>query len=270
MKSTSLPALSPRTRSAFGELLRYHRHQRGLSQLALALRVETTTRHLSYVENGRSRPGRDLVLRLAEALDLPLRARNELLRAAGLATEFPAHALADAVLAPYRRAIVGLISALDPFPAFVLDPLFYLEEATAVGRRLMPGLATGARINLIDAFLAPGPARAMLVNFAEVAWSLRARFSRANAGQPRSAERDALEQRIASYLEGIAPPPPDASGELVVCPTFRIGDCTIRTIGMTMRFGPSRDVTLEELAVDVLYPRNEEAERFFRELSLGG
>jgi transcriptional regulator with XRE-family HTH domain len=68
------------TVTAFGGLLRHHRRQRGLSQLALASRVETTTRHLSYVENGRSRPGREIVLRLADALELPLRSRNELSR----------------------------------------------------------------------------------------------------------------------------------------------------------------------------------------------
>src|SRR5689334_13339585 len=95
--------------SAFGGLLRHFRGRRGLSQLALASRVEPPTRHLSYVENGRSRPGRDMVLRIAEALDLPLRSRNELLVAAGLAPEFPAHALRSAPLAPYRQAIDGLI-----------------------------------------------------------------------------------------------------------------------------------------------------------------
>src|SRR5215510_16402425 len=103
--------------SAFGNLLRHFRGRRGMSQLALATRVETTTRHLSYIENGRSRPGRDLVLRLAEALDLTLRARNDLLVAAGLPAEFPANALESVPLAPYRRAITGVIAALDPFPA---------------------------------------------------------------------------------------------------------------------------------------------------------
>ncbi|HSU40016.1 MAG TPA: helix-turn-helix domain-containing protein, partial [Polyangiaceae bacterium] len=139
-----------------------------MSQLALAIRVETTTRHLSYVENGRSRPGRDLVLRLAQALDLPLRARNELLVAAGLPAEFPANGLESVPLAPYRRAIAGVIAALDPFPAFVIDPLFNLEQTNAMGRRLLP-VQPGAPANLLDAFLAPGPARALLENFAELA-----------------------------------------------------------------------------------------------------
>jgi transcriptional regulator with XRE-family HTH domain len=258
---------STRGRSAFGTLLRHHRAQRGLSQLALACRVETTTRHLSYLENGRSRPGRDLVLRIAEALDLSLRSRNELLVAAGLATEFSAHTLGSAVLTPYRRAIVGLIAALDPLPAFIVDPLFNLEGTNIAGRRMIPLLPSGERINLVDVFLAPGPGRSQLANFPEVAWSWHTRFSRATASLPESEELEALRTRIAGYLDGVPRPPVDGSGELVVCPAFRVGDRTIRTIGMTMRFGPSRDVTLEELSVDVLYPRDEDAEHFFRELS---
>jgi transcriptional regulator with XRE-family HTH domain len=252
-------------------LLRHFRAQRGFSQLALAMRVETTTRHLSYLENGRSRPGRELVLRLADSLELPLRSRNELLVAAGLAAEFPTTSLGSSVLAPYRRAITGVIGALEPFPAFVLDPLLNLEETNVAGRRLVPGAPGDARLNLLDAFLAPGPARDQVQNFAEVAWSLFARFSRAAASLPaETPELEPLRRRVQQYLDGVPRPLPDASGEPVICPTFRIGDRRIRTIGMTMRFGPSRDVTLEELSVDVLYPRDDEAERFFRTLALPG
>ncbi len=237
-----------------------------MSQLGLATQVETTTRHLSYVENGRSRPGRDLVLRLAEALDLTLRVRNDLLVAAGLPAEFPANALESIPLAPYLRAISGVITALNPFPAFVLDPLFNLEQMNATGRRLLPAGTVG-RANLLDAFLAPGPARELLTNFPETAWSLATRFARATAGMRETPELAALRQRIEGYLEDIPRPSSDASGELVVCPTFRIGNQLVRTVGMTLRFGPSRDVTLEELSVDVLYPRDEAADRFFRDLA---
>jgi transcriptional regulator with XRE-family HTH domain len=237
-----------------------------MSQLTLAIDVETTTRHLSYVENGRSRPGRDLVLRLADALDLPLRARNDLLVAAGLPAEFAANTLESVPLAPYVRAIKGVIAALDPFPAFVIDPLFNLEDMNASGRRFLPAGAVG-RPNLLDAFLAPGPARELLTNFPEIAWSLAARFTRATAGMHASPELDALRRRMDGYLRGIPRPPTSAAGELVVCPTFRIGTELVRTVGMTLRFGPSRDVTLEELSVDVLYPRDEAADRFFRDLA---
>ena len=221
----------------------------------MAIQVETTTRHLSYVENGRSRPGRDLVPRLAESLV-----------AAGLPSEFPTSTLGSVPLAPYLGAIRGVITALDPFPAFVLDPLFNVEQVNETGRRLLPGGASG-RANLLDTFLAPGPARHLLANFSEIAWSLATRFTRSTAGIRATPELDALRQRLESYLVGIPRPTGDATGELVVCPILRIGDELVRTVGMTLRFGPSRDVTLEELSVDVLYPRDEAAHRFFRGLA---
>lgn len=239
---------------------------RGLSQLALSLEVETTTRHLSYLENGKSRPGRELVLRLAQALELPLRARNELLIAAGLAPEFPARELEDPALEPYRRAIRQVIDALQPFPAFVVDATFRLVDTNDVGRRLLPGLTT--EMNLVDAFLAPGSARQRLQNFAEVGWSWHDRLLRLTASMA-SEEVTALRARVGGYLRGIPRPLTDASGAPVLCPTFALGDVTVRTIGMTMRFGPSRDVTLEELSVDVLCPRDDEARRFFETLQTG-
>lgn len=266
-KSAEIMSESERGGSAFGGLLRHWRRLRGLSQLDLALRVQTTTRHLSYVENGKSRPGRDLVLRLAEALDVPLRARNDLLAAAGLATEFPARAFESAVLEPYRAAIKKLMLALDPYPAFVVDPLFNVQDTNDPGRRLLPVLSTDAATNLVDVFLAPGPTRAQIVNLAEVAWSWHARYLRATAHMTPRREADALRARFESYLRDVQRPPVDAAGDPVVCPTFRIDGRTVRTIGMTIRFGPSRDVTLEELSVDVLYPRDEPAERFFREIA---
>ena len=255
----------PQARSAFGGLLRHWRSRRGLSQLALSLRVETTTRHLSYLENGRSRPGRDLVLRVGDALELPLRDRNELLTAAGLPPEFPTSELTGPALAPYRGAVLQVIGAMHPFPAFVLDPMFNLEETNEAGRRLLPPNATGGT-NLIETFLAPGPLRTQIANFAEVAWSWHARFLRGTATLS-SPDLDRLRERVEAHLVGVPRPSLDAGGDPVVCPTFRFGETTVRTIGMTMRFGPSRDVTLEELSVDVLCPRDEEADRFFRSLA---
>jgi transcriptional regulator with XRE-family HTH domain len=262
---------SERRRSAFGRLLRHWRVLRGLSQLALAQNVETTTRHLSYLENGRSRPGRDLVLRLADALDLPLRSRNELLVAAGLAAEFPEHEIEGALLLPYRRAVLGVMEAVNPFPAFAVDGAFNLRDANRAARRMLAGVrdqsspARDAPQNLVDAFLAPGPGREQIANFPEVAWSWHARLQRASAGRP--SESVELRKRVDGYLRDVPRPLFEGSGDPVICPTFRVGGRLVRTIGMTLRFGPSREVTLEELSVDLLYPRDAEAEAFFHGLA---
>lgn len=239
--------------------------------------VETTTRHLSYIENGRSRPGRDLVLRLAEALDLPLRSRNELLGAAGFGAEFLENEIDGVLLAPYRRAVLGVMEAVNPFPAFAVDAAFNLREANRAARLMLAGAGRasdsspteGAPQNLVDTFLAPGPGRALLANFPEVAWSWHARLLRASAGRPLESQASVeLRKRVDGYLREVPRPLFEGGGDPVICPTFRIGEQLIRTIGMTMRFGPSREVTLEELTVDLLYPRDAEAEAFFRALVL--
>jgi hypothetical protein len=98
--------------------------------------------------------------------------------------------------------------------------------------------------------------RASIANFAEVAWSWHARFARATAAIA-TPEVEALRARVDGYLRGVPRPPTDASGDPVI----------LRTIGMTLRFGPSRDVTIEELSVDILCPRDEQADSFFRSLA---
>src|SRR5262245_30149731 len=107
--------------SPFGLQLRRWRQHRGLSQLGLASRVASTSRHVSFLETGRSRPNRPMVLRLCEALDVPLRERNALLHAAGLPAAYPQRDLAGPDLAPYRRAIERMLTAHQPFPAMVVD-----------------------------------------------------------------------------------------------------------------------------------------------------
>jgi transcriptional regulator with XRE-family HTH domain len=267
----------PDNRSGFGRLLEHWRSLRGLSQLALAEEVGTTTRHLSYLENGRSRPGRELVLRIAEALHLPLRSRNELLVAAGLPGEFSERAIGSTVLEPYRRALLSVMERLNPFPAFAVDAVFNLHELNWAARSMLTEVGgkpeatrstTAAPLNLVDAFLAPGPGRARIANFPEVAWSWHSRLLRATPS--RAAESQALRElreRVRSYLRDVPQPRFAGEGDPVMCPTFRVGDQLIRTIGMTLRFGPSRDVTLEELSVDLLHPRDTEAEAFFRSMA---
>src|SRR5438093_13739936 len=107
--------------SRVGELLREWRRQRRLSQLDLAMSAEVSARHLSFVETGRSRPSRELVLHLAEHLDVPLRERNSLLLAAGYAPSYRERSLETDELEPVRQAIDKILSGHEPFPAVVVD-----------------------------------------------------------------------------------------------------------------------------------------------------
>jgi transcriptional regulator with XRE-family HTH domain len=129
-----------------GELLRQWRRRRGLSQLALAGAAGVSARHLSFVETGRSRPSRALLLRLGEHLDVPLRDRNALLLAAGLAPAYPQHRLDDPPMAAVADAVARILAAYEPYPALVVDRRWELVDANP------PGDVTVAEL-AIEAFL---------------------------------------------------------------------------------------------------------------------
>ena len=128
------PDLAP-----FGRRLRYWRGLRGMSQLELAASAGTSSRHLSFCETGRSRPGRDLVLRLAEVLAVPVRAQNDLLEAAGLPPAHRAVPLDSPHLAPVRRVLDAVLAAHDPYPAWVLSRGLVVVDANRAARALFPG-----------------------------------------------------------------------------------------------------------------------------------
>ena len=118
--------------NAFGEHLREWRQRRHLSQLDLAGDAEISARHLSFVETGRAAPSRDMVLRLAERLDVPLRERNVLLVAAGFAPAFPNRSLDDPALAAARQAVETVLKAHEPYPALAVDRHWNLVSANAM------------------------------------------------------------------------------------------------------------------------------------------
>src|SRR6478672_8787366 len=123
-----------------GDLLREWRQRRRLSQLELSLDAEISTRHLSFLETGRSQPSREMVLNLAERLDVPLRDRNLLLHAAGYASVFPERPLDDPALKIARQAIDQVLAGHEPYPALAVDRHWTLMAANAASRRLMAGV----------------------------------------------------------------------------------------------------------------------------------
>ena len=124
-----------------GRLLRHWRERRNLSQLELAIQADISTRHLSFVETGRSRPTSDMIIRLAEQLDVPLRERNQLLLSGGYAPAYPQGGLNDAELLPVRSALSQVLRGHEPFPALVVDRWWDLVEANSALGLLIAGCA---------------------------------------------------------------------------------------------------------------------------------
>jgi transcriptional regulator with XRE-family HTH domain len=256
-----MPIMSEESGSPFGVRLRSWRQRRGLSQLALASLVGSTARHLSFLETGRSRPSREMTLRLASALDVGMRESNQLLLAAGLKASYPERTIDAADLAPYRRAIDRLMAAHDPYPAMVLDGHWNVVLANTSCLTLLGEGLVGA--NFVRDALANPAVADRIVNWPEVAWAgldrLRAHRDR-NPFDPELAELFVLAEDALSTVDR-----PIAGSDVMVCPWLRIGDSIVRTIVMVARFDPVLDVTLDNVRVELMYPMDDEAERYFRD-----
>lgn len=250
--------------TTFGRYLKQWRRQRGLSQLELAVRADVSQRHVSFIESGRSRPRENVVHKVAEALDVPLRDRNILLEAAGLAPIYPEVQLSDEAAAPFRNAISLMLESHEPYPAYVVNHWWELIDANAAGRRFFPQLADGP-ISLVDAFLGPGPIREMTVNFSAVGWMFLRRMRREVADSGPDERLQVLLARAEAYMKDVPADTENPGAELVICPHLRIGDQVIKTVAMVARFGTAREITLGELRVELVFPRDGEAEAFFRQ-----
>jgi transcriptional regulator with XRE-family HTH domain len=173
-QTCTMSLVLPTPPAALGVDLQHVRRKRHVSQLDLALQVGVSQRHLSYVETGKSRPSRSLLLALLQALEVPLAERNRLLLRAGYAPQFGARPLDDAALAPLRNALQHLLAAQEPAPAIVLDAGWNLLLANRGAQRLLQLLGQGAAaperpLNLLQRLFDPAGLRRWIRNFDEVA-----------------------------------------------------------------------------------------------------
>jgi len=249
------------TPSAFGTSLRTWRRRRGLSQMHLAYEAGTTPRHVSILETGRSRPGAEMVDRLAEALHVPLRERNELLRAAGLPPAYPEGGLDDAALASVRDVVEQVMRRHHPYPSWCMGRGLRILRSSPVAERLLPGMASMSAVELVEMWFSPGPFREICENWADVArTSLHLlRVENENAPHPDVAAALQRAQDLAHRL-----PDPSAPPDLpVVCPILRIGEQRIRTVSTVMRFETARAVEAAEMRIELLFPADAAGAAFF-------
>ena len=252
------PAVAP---APFGARLAAWRRARGLSQLALAARADTTARHVSFLETGRSRPSAKMVVRLCDALEVPLRDRNGLLEAAGLAAAYGHEPLSAEHLRPFRAAIDRLLGAHEPYPAVVVDRHWSVVAANGAAATLFGDGLVGS--NLVHRY---ADAHDVIANWPQVAHAALRRLREQLRHSPHDDELRGLVGVVEAAV-GDLPPAPPAGDELVVCPHFRIGDRVIRTLTVAARFEHPLDVTLAELCVELTYPHDDEAEKFFRDVA---
>jgi transcriptional regulator with XRE-family HTH domain len=251
-----------------GDLLREWRQRRRLSQLALALDADISTKHLSFLETGRSRPSREMLLHLAELLGIPLRERNALLQAGGFAAVYPQHALSDPPMQAARIAVEAVLAAHDPYPALAVDRHWTLVAANQATQRLLAASVSPALlappVNVLRASLHPeGLARA-IANLPAWRGHILARLRQqiAATADPVLIE---LAAELAAYPGGVEHPAPGDAG-LVLPLRLRHGDTILSLFGTVTVFGTPVDITLAELAIEAFYPADAATEAALRAL----
>jgi transcriptional regulator with XRE-family HTH domain len=250
-----------------GALLKEWRERRRLSQLDLADLAQTSTRHLSYVETGRSRPSRQMVLRLGEALQMPLADQNQVLLAAGHAPEFP-DARRDATATRYLLEVLELaLAAHDPWPALVIDAHFDVVATNAAVDRLMalvdPELLDPP-VNVVRVMLHPRGLADRIVDHA--AWRAHLlRQVRRHAAAAPSADLRALLREVEGYpcRPSAAPVQPGPTFALPL--ELQVDGAVLRTYSTVATFGTPLDVAASELAIETFLPADETTRRWFAE-----
>ena len=253
---------------AVGGMLARWRKLRRMSQLDLALEAGVSAKHLSFLETGRSRPSREMVLALAAVLDVPLRQQNALLLAAGFAPAWRQSELGAPELAEVNRALDFILAQQEPFPAFVVDRRWNLLRANDAAVRMttfLLGSAPSGPVNLAEAILSPDALRPYIVD-----WEASALYLipgvQADALADGAPETAALLQRLLAY-----PGVPSLSQSALIEQShgpvltvhFRKGDTALRLFTTIATLGTPQDVTLQEIRIECFFPADEATRKLF-------
>ncbi|TAJ88905.1 MAG: XRE family transcriptional regulator [Reyranella sp.] len=262
----------------FGPMLRAWRRRRGASQLSLALQSGVSQRHVSFLESGRARPSREMVVQLSTALDVPLRQRNAMLLAAGFAPAYRESNLTAPELAPVRQAIDRMLKQQEPYPAVVIDRLWNLLDANEAANAFTvflsegppPPPPPGKQPNLLRNLLDPKGLRPKLANWEEVArYLVSTTYAEilADGGEPKAL---AFIEEVMAYPDVPASfrklrfedrPPP------VLTLDFIVGGKSLSVFTTIATLGTPQDVTLQEVRIECFFPADDRSDALFRSLA---
>ncbi|WP_442578486.1 helix-turn-helix domain-containing protein [Mesorhizobium sp. ASY16-5R] len=256
-----------------GPIIREWRARRRMSQLDLAMEAEISQRHLSFVESGRAKPSREMVLLLAERLGLPLREANRLLLAAGFAPGFVENSLDEPAMAPALAAVETVLKAHEPNPAFAVDRHWNLIRANAALAPFLAGVTDPALLappmNALRLSLHPKGVAPLIVNFAEWRDHVVERLRRLNqaVADPVTVE---LERELRSYPVPKRQGPPARRHDyspIAVPLRLRMDNAELSFISTITVFGTPLDVTLSELAIESFFPTDRATAQAMRDMA---
>jgi transcriptional regulator with XRE-family HTH domain len=259
-------------------MLRTWRRRRGASQLALALQSGVSQRHVSFLESGRAKPSREMVVQLTTALDVPLRQRNTMLLAAGFAPVYRETSLGAPELTPVRQAIDRMLKQQEPYPAVVIDRLWNLLDANEAANAFTiflfegppPAPPPGKPANLLRWLLDPKALRSKIANWEEVArYLVSTTYAEilADGGEPKAL---AFIQEIMAYPDVPASfrklrfeerPPP------VLTVDYIVGGKSLSVFTTIATLGTPQDITLQEVRIECFFPADDRSDALFKSLA---
>ena len=259
---------------SFQSVCRQWRQMRKLSQLDLALAANISQRHISWLETGRSQPSRDMVIRLSEAMEIPLRERNVLLQSAGFASLYNESALNEPRMAPVLEALEKVLQHHNPLPAVVIDRLWNLKMHNSAAELMLqlcdlPDMQEQSNngekdINLFELTLHPKGLRPFISNWEQIAPALvqRLQVETLASGDPEVQSRFETLMELAGPLHFLEP----ALGSLLpVLPLeLNVDGLELSLFSVISTFGTPQDITTDELRIEAFYPSNEATQAFFQ------
>ncbi|MFN3197677.1 MAG: helix-turn-helix domain-containing protein [Bradymonadia bacterium] len=257
-----------KTRGAglFPALLKYWRGQRGVSQLDLALTAGISARHVSFMETGRAKPSEDMVFTVCEALDVPLRARNALLQAAGFEIAYAEPSIDEVLSGPIGEAVERMMAHHEPFPMIAMDRHYNMLRANAGALRLISRFLPnperlGPRPNVVEILFDPEMVRPFVADWQKMGRALMTRLHRDALRRPDDDEVRALIERLLAFPdvpESFRHPdfgqPSGAAFNL----RFRRDDVEMAFLTTVTRFAAPQNITLEELQIESYFPLDDE------------
>ena len=278
---STTPTVSAAQPDLFGPMLRAWRRRRGASQLALALQSGVSQRHVSFLESGRARPSREMVVQLTSALDVPLRQRNSMLLAAGFAPVYRETSLAAPELTPVRQAIDRMLKQQEPYPAYVIDRLWNVldanEAAVAFSHFLNEGPPPppppGKQPNILRSLLDPAGLRPKISNWEEVArYLVSTTYAEilAAGGEPKAL---AFIEEVMAY-----PDVPASFRKLrfeerptpVLTVDYIVGGKALSVFTTIATLGTPQDITLQEVRIECFFPADDRSDALFKSLAAKG
>lgn len=257
----------------FTSQLKQWRKSRNMSQLDLALAADVSQRHVSWLETGKSQPSRDMILRLSEAMEVPLRERNHILNSAGYTNMYSEKALDDPSMNAVTAILTDILKHHEPYPAYVLDRHWNIKMKNSAADVLFDvigdpnevwnSIGDSGEHNIALLTVHPNGLRRFIRNFDEISGQFIRRLKKEalDSGDPESIERF---EQLAQYVE--LPDEQTASPMLPVLPiVIDLGGPVLSLCSVISTFGTAQDITTNELRVETFYPADPQTAKFFSE-----